>query len=301
MGLLGAPSEPPSGRRWRAVSTGCSWTGAQAERWAAHQPPGRAGHPRRRSGRRGRGRRRLLVTPDLPASTRAAATLAVGGSGRARRAGRPHRGDRRQGTARAPRRAPRGRGDDRGRSSSVGLGATGARRRRPRAAGDAAGWSTRSWRVPSSPAAPTWPTCSTCVRDAPPRSSSRRRRRRCCPAETPGAVLAGPDRSRSRPCCLRTSASASMLGDTGANALGAAWGVAAASALGRRGLLAATATRWSPSPLASERVSFSEVIERRRCCATSTRWAAARPLSRGDERPESRRPPPARRLAGLGR
>lgn len=51
-----------------------------------------------------------------------------------------------------------------------------------------------------------------------------------------------------------------MLGDTGANALGAAWGVAAASALGRRGLLAATTTVVALT-LASEKVSFSSVIE----------------------------------------
>lgn len=51
-----------------------------------------------------------------------------------------------------------------------------------------------------------------------------------------------------------------MLGDTGANALGAAWGVSAASVLGRRGLLAATAGVVALT-LASEKVSFSAVIE----------------------------------------
>jgi hypothetical protein len=51
-----------------------------------------------------------------------------------------------------------------------------------------------------------------------------------------------------------------MLGDTGANALGAAWGVSTASALGRRGLLAATIAVVALT-LASEKISFSRVIE----------------------------------------
>lgn len=52
-----------------------------------------------------------------------------------------------------------------------------------------------------------------------------------------------------------------MLGDAGANALGAMLGVAAASSLSRRGL-AATATGVVALTLVSERVSFTEVIER---------------------------------------
>jgi UDP-GlcNAc:undecaprenyl-phosphate GlcNAc-1-phosphate transferase len=53
----------------------------------------------------------------------------------------------------------------------------------------------------------------------------------------------------------------SMLGDAGANALGAAWGTAAAASLSRTGL-AATAAGLVALTVASERVSFSEVIER---------------------------------------
>ena len=53
----------------------------------------------------------------------------------------------------------------------------------------------------------------------------------------------------------------SMLGDTGANALGAAWGVWAASALRRPALLLTLAGLAGVTVL-SERVSFSEIIER---------------------------------------
>ncbi len=52
-----------------------------------------------------------------------------------------------------------------------------------------------------------------------------------------------------------------MLGDTGANALGAAWGVAMAASSSRRALLVTVATLVGLT-VASERVSFSQVIER---------------------------------------
>jgi UDP-N-acetylmuramyl pentapeptide phosphotransferase/UDP-N-acetylglucosamine-1-phosphate transferase len=52
-----------------------------------------------------------------------------------------------------------------------------------------------------------------------------------------------------------------MLGDTGANALGAAWGVAMASSLSRRSLLA-TSSVIVALTVASERVSFTGVIGR---------------------------------------
>jgi len=51
-----------------------------------------------------------------------------------------------------------------------------------------------------------------------------------------------------------------MLGDTGANALGAAWGVGAAVSMSRRGLVA-TLAAISALTLLSERVSFSGLIE----------------------------------------
>ena len=51
-----------------------------------------------------------------------------------------------------------------------------------------------------------------------------------------------------------------MLGDTGANALGAAWGVGAAASMSRGGL-AATLAAISGLTLLSERVSFSRLIE----------------------------------------
>ncbi len=52
-----------------------------------------------------------------------------------------------------------------------------------------------------------------------------------------------------------------MMGDTGANALGAAWGVGAAASMTRTEL-AATLLALGALTLLSERVSFSEVIER---------------------------------------
>jgi UDP-N-acetylmuramyl pentapeptide phosphotransferase/UDP-N-acetylglucosamine-1-phosphate transferase len=53
----------------------------------------------------------------------------------------------------------------------------------------------------------------------------------------------------------------SMLGDTGANALGAAWGVCLASTL-RRPTLAVVLAGLAALTVASERISFSEVIDR---------------------------------------
>jgi hypothetical protein len=53
----------------------------------------------------------------------------------------------------------------------------------------------------------------------------------------------------------------SMMGDTGANALGAAWGVGAAASMSR-GELATTLLAIGALTLLSERVSFSDVIER---------------------------------------
>jgi UDP-N-acetylmuramyl pentapeptide phosphotransferase/UDP-N-acetylglucosamine-1-phosphate transferase len=52
-----------------------------------------------------------------------------------------------------------------------------------------------------------------------------------------------------------------MRGDTGANALGAAWGVGAAASMSRTGL-AATLMAIGALTVLSERVSFSQVIER---------------------------------------
>jgi UDP-GlcNAc:undecaprenyl-phosphate GlcNAc-1-phosphate transferase len=52
-----------------------------------------------------------------------------------------------------------------------------------------------------------------------------------------------------------------MLGDSGANALGAAWGVGAATTMNRRALCATLAAIGGLT-LVSERVSFSQVIER---------------------------------------
>lgn len=75
----------------------------------------------------------------------------------------------------------------------------------------------------------------------------------------PGAVLAAPTGAASA-LLADDLGERAMLGDTGANALGAAWGVAAASALSRRGLLVATAVVGGLT-LASEKVSFSRVIE----------------------------------------
>ena len=61
-----------------------------------------------------------------------------------------------------------------------------------------------------------------------------------------------------------------MLGDTGANALGAVLGTAAASSLGRRGLLGATVGVVGLT-LLSERFSFSQIIESNRALAAVDR------------------------------
>lgn len=78
--------------------------------------------------------------------------------------------------------------------------------------------------------------------------------------QSSGSVIAGPIGACAGllPADL---AARSMLGDTGANALGAAWGVAVAAGAGRRGLIASTAVLVGLT-LASEKVSFSQVIDR---------------------------------------
>ena len=63
----------------------------------------------------------------------------------------------------------------------------------------------------------------------------------------------------------------SMLGDTGANPLGAAVGLAAAQVLGTRGRLATLAVVTALN-LASERVSFSAVIERHELLRRVDAW-----------------------------
>ena len=66
-----------------------------------------------------------------------------------------------------------------------------------------------------------------------------------------------------------------MLGDTGANALGAALGLAAVTTYGRFGRLAHLAGLVAAT-LASEKISFTELIARTPCCAGSTSSAAGR-------------------------
>ena len=81
-------------------------------------------------------------------------------------------------------------------------------------------------------------------------------------ASVTGAGLAAlPDDLRGR----------SMLGDTGANPLGAAVGLAAAQVLGTRGRLATLAVVTALN-LASERVSFSAVIERHELLRRVDAW-----------------------------
>ena len=75
-----------------------------------------------------------------------------------------------------------------------------------------------------------------------------------------GAVIAGPVGAAAG-TIGDDLAERAMLGDTGANALGAAWGVGAAASMSRRGLVA-TLAALSALTLLSERVSFSYVIER---------------------------------------
>lgn len=79
-------------------------------------------------------------------------------------------------------------------------------------------------------------------------------------AGTPGSILAGPTGAAG--ALLRADlAERSMLGDTGANALGAAWGIGVVSTLSRPALCATVAALVGLT-VASELVSFSQVIER---------------------------------------
>ena len=87
---------------------------------------------------------------------------------------------------------------------------------------------------------------------------------------TAGATLAGP-LGAAMAVLPEDLAERSMLGDTGANALGAAWGVGAASALGRSALTATLAVLVGLT-IASERISFSEVIERTPVLHELDRW-----------------------------
>ncbi len=75
-----------------------------------------------------------------------------------------------------------------------------------------------------------------------------------------GAVLTGP-LSAATALLPEDLGERSMLGDTGANALGAAWGVGVAASMNRPALLATVAALVALT-VASERVSFSRVIER---------------------------------------
>ena len=81
-----------------------------------------------------------------------------------------------------------------------------------------------------------------------------------------GAIITGPVGAASA-VLPQDLAEQSMLGDTGANALGAAWGVCLAASLRRSGLAAALAALVGLT-VASERVSFSHVIERTRVLRT---------------------------------
>jgi hypothetical protein len=77
---------------------------------------------------------------------------------------------------------------------------------------------------------------------------------------TGGALIGGPVGAATA-LLPEDLAERSMLGDTGANALGAAWGVCLAATL-RRPALTAVLAGLAALTVASERVSFSEVIER---------------------------------------
>ncbi len=74
-----------------------------------------------------------------------------------------------------------------------------------------------------------------------------------------GAVVTGPVAAATA-MLVEDLSEQSMLGDTGANALGAAWGVSMAASL-RRPALAATLLGLVGLTIVSERVSFSDVIE----------------------------------------
>jgi UDP-N-acetylmuramyl pentapeptide phosphotransferase/UDP-N-acetylglucosamine-1-phosphate transferase len=75
-----------------------------------------------------------------------------------------------------------------------------------------------------------------------------------------GAALTGPA-SAGAVLLPEDLGERSMLGDTGANALGAAWGVGVCASLSRPALLGTVAVLVGLT-VASERVSFSQVIER---------------------------------------
>jgi UDP-N-acetylmuramyl pentapeptide phosphotransferase/UDP-N-acetylglucosamine-1-phosphate transferase len=85
-----------------------------------------------------------------------------------------------------------------------------------------------------------------------------------------GSVLAGPT-GAALTLLPEDLAEHSMLGDTGANALGAAWGVGLATELSRSAL-AVTLALLVGLTVASERVSFSEVIERTPVLRELDRW-----------------------------
>lgn len=88
----------------------------------------------------------------------------------------------------------------------------------------------------------------------------------------PGAAAVSGAGAALLPADLRGS---SMLGDTGANPLGAVVGLAAAQALGPRGRVLALAAVTALN-LASERVSFSRVIDSHPVLSALDRWGRPR-------------------------
>ena len=124
---------------------------------------------------------------------------------------------------------------------------------------------------------PTSSTCSTCVPAGRSRRPGSRRPRSRSPgggagagAAVLGAVGAAMDQDL---------AESDMLGDGGANALGAC--SAPRSSRAPRGRSVRGARRVVGLTLASEKVSFTRVIARTPCCASSTRWGggpATRPV-----------------------
>ena len=115
-----------------------------------------------------------------------------------------------------------------------------------------------------------------------------------------------PRRYRPRPrCCPKTSAERSMLGDAGANALGAMLGAAAAASLPRGARIGALAVVLGLTA-ASEKVSFTKVIERTGPLRALDMLGRRRRRSagRGTDcwcRPLQGRPELARRQLGAGR